>query len=72
MDDSLVVEDFCGRSRIPPYNLAFKISFIKNFFRMVYNRKVSVGPALSIGPFQKVQGEVIYFPYVVRKKGKLP
>ena len=26
--------------------------------------------ALSIGPFQNVQGEVIYFPYVVRKNEK--
>ena len=25
------------------------------------------GPALSIGPFQKIQREVIHFPYVVRK-----
>ena len=25
------------------------------------------GPALSIEPFQKVQREVTYFPYVVRK-----
>ena len=27
----------------------------------------SDGPALSIGPFQKIYGEAIYFPYVVRK-----
>ena len=32
-------------------------------------RKFSEGPALSIGPFQKVRLEGIYF-YVVRKKWK--
>ena len=30
-------------------------------------RKSSEGPALSIGLFQKVQGKIIYFPYVFRK-----
>ena len=30
-------------------------------------RKFSEGPALSIGPFQKIQREVIYFIYAVRK-----
>ena len=30
-------------------------------------RKFSEGPALSMGPFQKVESEVIYFPYVVTK-----
>ena len=34
-------------------------------------RNFSVGPVLSIGLFQKVQREVIYFPYVVRKKWKV-
>ena len=34
-------------------------------------RKFSDGPALSIGPFQKVQLEIIYF-YVVRKNKKPP
>ena len=29
------------------------------------------GPALSIGPSQKVQCEVIYFPYAVRKSKEL-
>ena len=29
-------------------------------------RKFSEGPALGIGPYQKVQLEVIYFPFVVR------
>lgn len=31
----------------------------------------SDGPALSIGPFQKVQHELICYPYVVRKSEKL-
>ena len=30
-------------------------------------RNFSEGPALSIEPFQKVQPEVIYFPYAVKK-----
>ena len=30
-------------------------------------RNFSEGPGFSIGPFQKVQREVIYFPYVVMK-----
>ena len=30
-------------------------------------RDFSEGVALSIGPFQKVQHEVAYFPYVVKK-----
>ena len=32
----------------------------------------SIDPALSIGPFQKVQRELIYFPYLVRKNEKPP
>ena len=50
------------------YNLSFKISFIVVFFEWSTMRKFSGGPTLSIGPFQKVQREVIYFPFVVRKK----
>ena len=30
-------------------------------------RNILESPVLSIGPFQKVQREVIYSPYVVRK-----
>ena len=33
-------------------------------------RNFSEGPALGIAPFQKIQREVIYFLYVVRKKMK--
>ena len=35
-------------------------------------RNFSEGPALSIGPIEKVQRKVIYYPYVVRKNEKLP
>ena len=34
---------------------------------MVHNKKLSEGQALSIGSFQKVQREVLYFPYVGKK-----
>ena len=30
-------------------------------------RNFSEGPALSMGPFNKVQREVICFPYIVKK-----
>ena len=40
MDASLVLEDFISRSRIPTYNLSFKISFIVVFFWMVHNEKI--------------------------------
>ena len=40
------------------------------FFQMFH--KFSEGQALGIGPFQKVQREVISFPYVVRKNEKPP
>ena len=33
-------------------------------------RNILESPVLSIGPFQNVQREVIYSPYVVRKNGK--
>ena len=35
MDTSIVLEEFLGRSTIPPYNLKFKLSFIVVFVRMV-------------------------------------
>ena len=63
MDPSLVLEDFFSRSRIPTINScslwsSFGWSIIRNF---------SEGPTLSIGPFQKVQCEMVYLPYVVKK-----
>ena len=33
-------------------------------------RKFLEGPALRIGPLQKIQREKIYFPYIVRKNMK--
>ena len=35
-------------------------------------RNFSEGPALGIGPFQKVQLEVTFFPYVVRETEQPP
>ena len=35
-------------------------------------RNFSEGPALGIGPFQKVQREVTFFPYVVKETEKPP
>ena len=49
------------------YNLTFRFSFIVVFGRSTI--KTLVGPALSVGPFQKVQHEALY--YVVRKNEKL-
>ena len=61
---------FFSRSRISS-NLSFKLSFIVVFFRMVHKRNFSEGPELSIGPIQKVQREVISFPYVRRKNAAI-
>ena len=64
MDASLVLEDFFSRS----YNLTLVLSFIVVFFQMVHNENLQwEGPALSIGPFHKVQHEVIYFSYSIKK-----
>ena len=45
----------------------FELSFILVFFRMVHNKKLFKGPGFSIGSFQMVQREVIYFPDEVMK-----
>ena len=66
MSACLVLEDLSSRCRIPhviwlnSHSLwsPFGWSTIGNF---------SEGPGFSIGPFQKVQLEMIYFPYVVMK-----
>ena len=50
------------------HKLTFKLSFIVVGQSTI--RNFSEGPALAIGPFHKVQREVIYFPYVVRKNEK--
>ena len=72
MDTSLVLEGFFGRSRISPITKGLKSSSLRSSFRCSTKRNFSKGPALSIGPFQKVQREVIYFLYVVRKSENPP
>ena len=68
MDASLVLEDFFGRSKI---SLIISRSLWSSFGCSI-KINFSEGPALSTGPFQKVQREVIYFPYAVRKTEKPP
>ena len=70
-DASLVLEDFSSWSRIPPIIKRLNSRSLWSSFGWSTMRKFSEGPALSIGPFQKVQLEVIYF-YVVRKNEKPP
>ena len=69
-DAPLVLEDFSSSSRIPPINKRLNSRYLWSSFGWSTMRKFSEGPALSIGPFQNVQREVIYF-YVVRKNEKL-
>ena len=54
------------------HNLRFKFCSFRSSFRWFPKKNFSEGPALSIGPFHKVQHEVIYFLYVVRKNEKPP
>ena len=70
-DASLVLEDFCSWSKIPPIIKRLNSRSLWSSFRWATIRKFSEGPALSIGTFEKVQLEVIYF-YVVRKNEKPP
>ena len=72
MDASLVLEDFFGRSRIPPIIYGLNFRSLWSSFGRSSKRNFWEGPALSIGPFRKVQREMIYFPYVVRKNEKPP
>ena len=56
-------------------NKRLKSHSLWSFFGWSTTRNFSEGPALRIIHFQKVQGEegeVIYFPYVVRKIEKPP
>ena len=69
MDASLVLENFFGRSRISPIIKGLNSRSLWSSFGWSTKRNFSEGPALSIGHFQKVQREVSYFPYVVRKRG---
>ena len=70
-DASLVLEYFSSCSRIPLIIKRLNSGSLWPSFGWSTMRKFSEGPALSIGPFQKIQLEVIYF-YVVRKNEKPP
>ena len=70
MDASFVSEDFFSRSRIPPIIERLKSRSLRYSFGWSTMKNFLECPALSIGPSQKVQREVIYFPYVVTKNEK--
>ena len=72
MDASLVLEDFLGWSRISPIIWRLNSRSLWFSFGCSTKRNFSEGPTLRIGPFGKVQCEVIYFPYVARKNEKPP
>ena len=67
MDSSVVLEDFIRRSTIAYIIYCLKSRYLWSSFGWLTMKKFSEVPALSIGSFQKVQREVIYFPFVVRK-----
>ena len=66
MDANLVLEDCFSRSRILLIIWDFNSPLLWSTSRWFTMRKFSEGPALRIGPFQKIQREVIYFIYAVR------
>ena len=66
-DASFVLEEFSSQPSILPIVRRLNSRSLWSFFKWSTMRKFSEGPALSIGPFQKVRLEGIYF-YVVRKK----
>ena len=68
MDASLVLEGFISRSRIRQTIYRLKSRSLWSSFGWSTMKKFSEVPALSIGPFQSVQREVICFPFVIRKK----
>ena len=72
MDVSLVLEDFFGRSSIPPIIQGSNSRSLWFSFEWSTKRNFLEGLALNIEPFQKVQREVIYFLYIVRKNEKPP
>ena len=72
MDASLVLEDFFSGSRISPIILGLISRSLWSSFGWFIKRNFVKDPSLSIGPFQKVQREVIRFPYAVRKNEKPP
>ena len=67
VDASLVLEDFFSRPRILPIVLTLNSCSLWSSFGWSTMRNFSSLP-LSIGPFHKVQCEVIYFSYVVRNE----
>ena len=68
---SLVLEGFFSWSRILPKIKHLKSCSLWSSFGWYTMKKFSEGSELSIGPFQKVQLEVIYF-YEVRKNERPP
>ena len=70
-DTSPGLEDFSSWSRILPIVKRLNSCSLWSSFEYFTMRKFWEGPALSVGPFQKVQLEVIYF-YVIRKNKKPP
>ena len=67
-----LVQDFYSWSKIPPVIKLLNSRSLWSSFECSAIRNSSEGPAISIEPFQKVQREVTYFPYVVIKNEKLP
>ena len=59
-DASLALENFFSRSRIPPITKCLNSCSLSSSFGWSTTTNFSEGPALSIGPFQKVQQEVFY------------
>ena len=64
MDASLVLEDFI---RILHIIYSLKSGSFWFSFEWCTMKKFSEVPPLSIGPFEEVQREVIYFPFAIRK-----
>ena len=70
MNASLVLENFFGRSRIPPLIEGLNSGSSLSSFRLSTKGNFSEGAALNIETFEKVKREVIYFPYIYRKNEK--
>ena len=64
---NIVLENLFSRSRIPPIIWRLNSRSLWSYFEWSIIRNFLEGPTLSIGPFQKVQCEVIYFHYEVKK-----
>ena len=66
-DISLVLEELSIWSRIPPIIKRLNSCSLWSSFGWSTMRKFSEDLGLSVGPFQKVQLEVIYFCVVLKK-----